>query len=141
MALPGTAWVARVTACSSGILAWLVMVCHSATDLAAAGRAAVAQVSARAMERAAVRANGAGFMGVAPSGNGVGQDNGRGHCLHRPGERLSERAPFAPSGVLWLDPAQALRSEAQHRSEEHTSELQSHLNLVCRLLLENKKTH
>src|SRR5260370_15009478 len=27
------------------------------------------------------------------------------------------------------------------RSEEHTSELQSHLNLVCRLLLEKKKTN
>src|SRR5260370_8669744 len=27
----------------------------------------------------------------------------------------------------------------QLRSEEHTSELQSHLNLVCRLLLEKKK--
>src|SRR5260370_23624008 len=27
-----------------------------------------------------------------------------------------------------------------HRSEEHTSELQSHLNLVCRLLLEKQKT-
>src|SRR5260370_29905666 len=27
----------------------------------------------------------------------------------------------------------------EHRSEEHTSELQSHLNLVCRLLLEKKK--
>src|SRR5207237_5838511 len=26
------------------------------------------------------------------------------------------------------------------RSEEHTSELQSHLNLVCRLLLETKNT-
>src|SRR5260370_3326586 len=26
------------------------------------------------------------------------------------------------------------------RSEEHTSELQSHLNLICRLLLEKKKT-
>src|SRR5260370_16057542 len=30
-----------------------------------------------------------------------------------------------------------LRDDA--RSEEHTSELQSHLNLVCRLLLEKKK--
>src|SRR5260370_24184395 len=29
---------------------------------------------------------------------------------------------------------------ASKRSEEHTSELQSHLNLVCRLLLEKKKT-
>src|SRR5690242_20925472 len=27
---------------------------------------------------------------------------------------------------------------AQPRSEEHTSELQSHVNLVCRLLLEKK---
>src|SRR5690242_20919712 len=27
------------------------------------------------------------------------------------------------------------------RSEEHTSELQSHVNLVCRLLLEKKKTY
>src|SRR2546430_7441851 len=29
----------------------------------------------------------------------------------------------------------------QGRSEEHTSELQSQSNLVCRLLLEKKKTH
>src|SRR5260370_29379126 len=40
----------------------------------------------------------------------------------------------------------ARRQPARHafaaippRSEEHTSELQSHLNLVCRLLLEKKK--
>src|SRR5882762_6670319 len=33
-----------------------------------------------------------------------------------------------------------LRGRTLHqRSEEHTSELQSHLNLVCRLLLEKKK--
>src|SRR5260370_10061054 len=32
----------------------------------------------------------------------------------------------------------SLRS-SRARSEEHTSELQSHLNLVCRLLLEKKK--
>src|SRR2546422_7761563 len=30
---------------------------------------------------------------------------------------------------------------AEQRSEEHTSELQSRLHLVCRLLLEKKKTH
>src|SRR5690242_7619763 len=30
-------------------------------------------------------------------------------------------------------------SGSRHRSEEHTSELQSHVNLVCRLLLEKKK--
>src|SRR5260370_9212863 len=32
------------------------------------------------------------------------------------------------------------QADHQSRSEEHTSELQSHLNLVCRLLLEKKKT-
>src|SRR5207247_10760888 len=32
-----------------------------------------------------------------------------------------------------------LRLEQQHRSEEHTSELQSRVDLVCRLLLEKKK--
>ena len=31
------------------------------------------------------------------------------------------------------------RCESAHRSEEHTSELQSHSDLVCRLLLEKKK--
>src|SRR5438477_5805794 len=31
------------------------------------------------------------------------------------------------------------RSGPHARSEEHTSELQSHVNLVCRLLLEKKK--
>src|SRR2546426_2161119 len=33
------------------------------------------------------------------------------------------------------------RPETATRSEEHTSELQSPCNLVCRLLLEKKKTH
>src|SRR6267142_4638159 len=32
-------------------------------------------------------------------------------------------------------------SRVARRSEEHTSELQSHVNLVCRLLLEKKKFH
>src|SRR5436190_7011400 len=34
-----------------------------------------------------------------------------------------------------------LRRSRWSRSEEHTSELQSHSDLVCRLLLEKKKTH
>src|SRR5260370_5201295 len=33
----------------------------------------------------------------------------------------------------------SLAGAQSDRSEEHTSELQSHLNLVCRLLLEKKK--
>src|SRR5260370_14898889 len=48
--------------------------------------------------------------------------------LHRDGAR--------PPGVLDAGP---LRVGGVPRSEEHTSELQSHLNLVCRLLLEKKK--
>src|SRR5256885_6662713 len=34
----------------------------------------------------------------------------------------------------------SLDAAIDHRSEEHTSELQSPCNLVCRLLLEKKKT-
>src|SRR4051812_49910597 len=33
----------------------------------------------------------------------------------------------------------SVKLAAARRSEEHTSELQSHVNLVCRLLLEKKK--
>src|SRR5437588_3988865 len=35
----------------------------------------------------------------------------------------------------------ATLEQVQARSEEHTSELQSHSDLVCRLLLEKKKRH
>src|SRR3989454_5357253 len=37
------------------------------------------------------------------------------------------------------DEAQKLKQQFDSRSEEHTSELQSPCNLVCRLLLEKKK--
>src|SRR5260370_25074904 len=43
---------------------------------------------------------------------------------------------FVESG----DPSRFDETLDAERSEEHTSELQSHLNLVCRLLLEKKKT-
>src|SRR5687768_18455082 len=36
-------------------------------------------------------------------------------------------------------PARSRNTPAARRSEEHTSELQSRLHLVCRLLLEKKK--
>src|SRR2546429_6188807 len=45
---------------------------------------------------------------------------------------LSCDVPEAPRGVLV--------PHHRRRSEEHTSELQSRLHLVCRLLLEKKKT-
>src|SRR2546422_6849096 len=38
-----------------------------------------------------------------------------------------------------IDAEDAFRLAASKRSEEHTSELQSRLHLVCRLLLEKKK--
>jgi len=38
-----------------------------------------------------------------------------------------------------VDIQEKMGRPAVERSEEHTSELQSHLNLVCRLLLEKKK--
>src|SRR2546430_13333827 len=43
------------------------------------------------------------------------------------------------SGIRQVGP-QSIDGE-QRRSEEHTSELQSQSNLVCRLLLEKKKLH
>src|SRR5690606_40008255 len=46
----------------------------------------------------------------------------------------AENAP-APAGVTVGEPV----APAPARSEEHTSELQSRENLVCRLLLEKKK--
>src|SRR2546429_4371185 len=52
-----------------------------------------------------------------------------------PGDRVSPCSPRWPSGS---------RPNLAHpcrRSEEHTSELQSRLHLVCRLLLEKKNTN
>src|SRR5262249_60816837 len=43
-----------------------------------------------------------------------------------------------PSNVAWCEPAPSA-APRRSRSEEHTSELQSLTNLVCRLLLEKKK--
>src|SRR5437773_11401293 len=45
-----------------------------------------------------------------------------------------------PAGREELRPEQRLpENRSSSRSEEHTSELQSHHDLVCRLLLEKKK--
>src|SRR5687768_17749118 len=49
--------------------------------------------------------------------------------VERRGHR-HEQAPHRPAQLADL---------AEQRSEEHTSELQSRLHLVCRLLLEKKK--
>src|SRR2546422_4518655 len=52
---------------------------------------------------------------------------------------LSPWSPAAPPGwAFWT--TTLLPATTPRRSEEHTSELQSRLHLVCRLLLEKKKT-
>src|SRR4051812_49513664 len=50
---------------------------------------------------------------------------------------LAEADPAPGGRILEIGPGLGLLTAA--RSEEHTSELQSHVNLVCRLLLEKKK--
>src|SRR5260370_15298324 len=50
------------------------------------------------------------------------------------------RAPLAFRIISPTSRTRAAVRSFTRRSEEHTSELQSHLNLVCRLLLEKKKT-
>src|SRR5260370_40265586 len=96
---------------------------------------------------------------------GPGQSSGRSARLHKAlverklaTEASSEFWPaidpsvFALDVTVWegvsIDRAERALMEEKSvdlggrsiiRSEEHTSELQSHLNLVCRLLLEKKK--
>src|SRR5260370_4397509 len=48
---------------------------------------------------------------------------------------VSHSPPISTGGGL----SRAAQSASREESEEHTSELQSHLNLVCRLLLAKKK--
>src|SRR5436853_6030020 len=62
---------------------------------------------------------------------------------------ISDGGAWAPAAATWggepaapvsLKPAICNRFSSGGRSEEHTSELQSLRHLVCRLLLEKKKT-
>src|SRR5690606_39444346 len=57
---------------------------------------------------------------------------GQGRCRAAPGQGLT------PAGAAMV-PGPGARGRFAFRSEEHTSELQSRENLVCRLLLEKKK--
>src|SRR5215207_11677361 len=55
---------------------------------------------------------------------------------------LHDALPIWPrSPLLGTNFFQAPNFGLRSRSEEHTSELQSRVDLVCRLLLEKKKTH
>src|SRR5690606_39722781 len=67
---------------------------------------------------------------------------GSGIAVHDPstGKVLGEVADASAEDALRaVDAAHAAAAAWRERSEEHTSELQSRENLVCRLLLEKKK--
>src|SRR2546426_7630511 len=65
-----------------------------------------------------------------------------GECPACRGRLEEQRALIARAGELLTLAAPPARDVPPlPRSEEHTSELQSPCNLVCRLLLEKKKTH
>src|SRR2546430_10346407 len=70
----------------------------------------------------------------------------RGPAEERTEPASALREQYRQSGLEWLrwlripDVTMGLEPVWLERSEEHTSELQSQSNLVCRLLLE-KKTH
>src|SRR5256885_2905016 len=57
-----------------------------------------------------------------------------------PASRRSKSSKFASPNPREVQNSMFKRRRALSRSEEHTSELQSPCNLVCRLLLEKKKT-
>src|SRR2546422_5010458 len=56
-----------------------------------------------------------------------------------PTGELVDQGHRGAGGVVEHELADALPDRLDERSEEHTSELQSRLHLVCRLLLEKKK--
>src|SRR4051812_49731154 len=66
---------------------------------------------------------------------GGGRSAGRASRRAAAGTRGDARPRTAPGGT----PGRRSPAVRLPRSEEHTSELQSHVNLVCRLLLEKKK--
>src|SRR5690606_40680619 len=74
--------------------------------------------------------------GPAPAGRRCGRMTGTGDCRATVGVDIggtkTRAAVVGPGGGV-------LASATAPRSEEHTSELQSRENLVCRLLLEKKK--
>src|SRR5690606_41476475 len=72
---------------------------------------------------------------------GVGGPGGCGHVrFGRRGDARREGGPGRGGGAVRIREGGRAQSVRNHeRSEEHTSELQSRENLVCRLLLEKKK--
>src|SRR3712207_7753578 len=71
---------------------------------------------------------------------GVRQTDGLAGAHHVAGDARARREADLLQGGAAQHPAPQLAAlGVQHRSEEHTSEIQSRQYLVCRLLLEKKK--
>src|SRR5690349_23588999 len=75
-----------------------------------------------------------GELGGLDAGHAPGQRAARPRCLERADDPGGSSARADPDDRVGLGDAERL-----DRSEEHTSELQSRRDLVCRLLLEKKK--
>src|SRR5262249_56394086 len=76
------------------------------------------------------------FESGRPLQNSRGYGSSRSPFVVPSDHRVTMAPPHNPSPAR---PHAAFISARRRRSEEHTSELQSLTNLVCRLLLENKK--
>src|SRR5690606_15934988 len=111
------------------------------------GRLYAFDVSAARLARAKPRLARSGLSNVVPVVISTGNDTRVGR-LRGKVHRVLVDAPCSGIGTLRRNPdlkwrqhpeslAELLKTQA--RSEEHTSELQSRENLVCRLLLEKKK--
>src|SRR5690348_6349066 len=103
-----------------------------------------------ACSRAAMPRSGSGILAIAASTSLSPSALPRADFVSRTRSRIASRSSFVNPpealGVLAADdlPAfavffPAMVSSFNLRSEEHTSELQSPVHLVCRLLLEKKK--
>src|SRR2546430_11270923 len=68
-----------------------------------------------------------------------GQRNDFSPAAHLQVDRIQVEIHDPFGGQVALLPSLVAFLQPRHRSEEHTSELQSQSNLVCRLLLEKKK--
>src|SRR5260370_13148985 len=84
------------------------------------------------------------WIGAAPtSGLNFGGQRGRSNEVSVDGADAVDKSVGGVRATVSQEAVQEFRvitsNYMPERSEEYTSELQSHLNLVCRLLLEKKK--
>src|SRR5690606_42102896 len=77
--------------------------------------------------------------GRVAGGEGIGSRGPGETKIELDRRRIRTRMAQLRRQIKAMEPAREVRRERRLRSEEHTSELQSRENLVCRLLLEKKK--